>query len=360
VFFRLLHLVIEASDPASGLPAAGVGQYLAYTLNFTTFISGPIQRYEAFAKYQFAAEPVALDASTVATQLERIIRGCFKVNVVALLLNIVRTDALSELIRPEPLETKLIAGFKLAALYPFFLYTNFSGYIDMVIGLARLMRLRLPENFDHPFSATSFLDFWNRWHISLSTWLKTYVYNPLLIALMRKFTAPAVQSTLAVMSFFVTFFLIGAWHGRTSEFVLFGVLQGGGVALNKVWQLFLAARLGRKRYRSLAARPWYEALGRGLTFTWFALTLFWFWGSWRQIADAFAAIGPAWWLAVLALLWLCSTLVLAMWETVWAKLAAVSENPYLRVVFSTTLLFAWFVLGLVITQPAPDIVYKAF
>ena len=111
---------------------------------------------------------------------------------------------------------------------PVFLYSNFSGYIDIVIALARLMRVRLPENFDRPFSASSVLDFWNRWHITLSNWLKTYVYNPLLMALMRRILILIVEPFLGVFSFFVTFFLIGLWHGRTSEFVFFGVLTGAG------------------------------------------------------------------------------------------------------------------------------------
>ena len=62
------------------------------------------------------------------------------------------------------------------------------------------MRVRLPENFDRPFSASSFIDFWNRWHITLSTWLKTYVYNPLLISLMRCFTSPTIEPVLGVFS----------------------------------------------------------------------------------------------------------------------------------------------------------------
>ena len=113
-------------------------------------------------------------------------RGFFKVNVLALLLQTAQENLLSQLAQPAPPAVKAFAVFRLAVLYPFFLYANFSGYIDIVIALARLMRVRLPENFDRPFSAASFIDFWSRWHITLSNWLKTYVYNPLLLALMRR------------------------------------------------------------------------------------------------------------------------------------------------------------------------------
>ena len=68
------------------------------------------------------------------------------------------------------------------------------------------MRIQLPENFNWPFSAASFLDFWNRWHITLSKWLKNYVYTPLLVALMRRIPSPSMEPLLGVVCFFVTFF----------------------------------------------------------------------------------------------------------------------------------------------------------
>src|SRR5208283_1744431 len=142
-----------------------------------------------------------------------IVRGFFKVNVLAVLLHAIHESALTQIGQPVPLWLKLFAAFRLAAVYPFFLYANFSGYIDIVIALARLMRVRLPENFDRPFAASSVMEFWNRWHMTLSTWLKTYVYNPLLLILMRRFQAsPGIHPVLGVVCFFVTFFLIGVWH----------------------------------------------------------------------------------------------------------------------------------------------------
>ncbi|HEV2444312.1 MAG TPA: MBOAT family O-acyltransferase [Candidatus Sulfopaludibacter sp.] len=366
IFFRVLHLIIESGDQA-GQPESGPGKYLTYTLNFTTFVSGPIQRYSAFAEDQFAGAPAKLDTGVVAAQIERMIRGYFKVNVAALLLSIVRSDALAKVIHPGPPATKALPAIELMALYPFFLYANFSGYIDIVIALARLMRVRLPENFDRPFAAASFMDFWSRWHITLSTWLKTYVYNPLLLSLSRRFPAPALQAPFAVTSLFVTFFLVGIWHGRTSEFALFGVLQGGGVALNLIWQLALIRQLGRKRYRNVANGTVYEAVGRGLSFTWFAFTLCWFWGDWGQLRAIYGGMEASWWLAVWGGMWLAMTFVLAAWEWLRGRLlrvqwggVAVLHGPYARAVWTTAMVFVWFVIGLVIGQPAPEIVYKAF
>ena len=366
ILFRVLHLLIETGD-GDEKQHIGLGAYLLYTLNFTTLVSGPIQRYDDFARDQFASQPIVLGPRTIGLQLERIVRGFFKVNVLALLLHAVQEDALAQMSQPLPLTHKMFSAFRMAVVYPFFLYANFSGYIDIVIALARLMRVRLPENFDRPFSASSFLDFWSRWHITLSTWLKTYVYNPLLMALMRRISSIRLEPFLGVFCFFVTFFLVGIWHGRTSEFVLFGALQGGGISINKLWQLGLAQALGRKGYKALAKNPISVAFGRGLTFSWFAFSLFWFWANWKQIDKVFAALGIADWLLVWLAIWLCATVVLAFWEVLRAALLSIktAEGPvllsrYARVVYASALGLAAVVMTVLLNQPAPDIVYKAF
>jgi len=366
IFFRVLHVLIEKGD-GDEKRHIGLGAYLLYTLNFTTLVSGPIQRYDEFARDQFASEPIQLGARIVGLQLERIIRGFFKVNVLSVLLHMAQEDALAQMQQPFPVSLRLSAAFRLAVVYPFFLYSNFSGYIDIVIALARLMGVRLPENFDRPFSSSSFLEFWSRWHITLSTWLKTYVYNPLLVSLMRRFSALAIQPFLGVFCFFLTFFLVGIWHGRTSEFVIFGVLQGGGVAINKLWQLGLTRAMGSKGYKTLARNPTYVSLSRGLTFSWFAFTLFWFWANWKQIDRIFTALDVAQWVAVWLVIWLSATAVLALWEWFRAALLSIktSEGPlltsrYARMVYATAFGLVALVMIVLLNQPAPVIVYKTF
>lgn len=366
IFFRVLHLLIDAED-SNEKRHIWVVDYLLYTLNFTTLVSGPIQRYDEFAHDQFATEPIALGPRVVGLQLERIVRGFFKVNVLTMLLLVMHQDAFAEMSQPAPLSVKLAAAFRLAVLYPFFVYASFSGYIDIVIALARLMRVRLPENFDRPFSASSFLDFWNRWHITLSTWVKTYVYNPLLLALMRRISSATLQPFLGVFCFFVAFFLIGVWHGRTSEFVVFGVLLGAGVSINKLWQVCLARAMGRKGYKTLAENTLYVAFGRGLTFTWFAVTCILFWASWKQVDQLLNAVGIRRWLGVWLAVWLCATFLLSCWESLRARLLSFKTatgpmltSRYARVVYATALGLAALVITILLKQPPPDIVYRTF
>ena len=137
ILFRVLHLLIESGD-SNEKRHIGPGAYLLYTLNFTTLLSGPIQRYDEFARDQFAPDPISLGPRVIGLQLERIIRGFFKVNVLALIFHLVQEDSLAQIALPLPLPLKLFAAFKLAVVYPLFLYANFSGYIDIVIALARL------------------------------------------------------------------------------------------------------------------------------------------------------------------------------------------------------------------------------
>lgn len=366
IFFRVLHLLIETKQDGRK-DEIGVVPYLLYTLNFTTLISGPIQRFDEFSKDLLSGEPAPLGAEVIGLQLERIVRGYFKVNVLAMAFDLVRVGAIGQLSDGQPLEVRLLAAFRLFIAYPLFLYSNFSGYIDIVIALARLLGIRLPENFNRPFEACSVLDFWNRWHITLSNWLKTYVYNPLLLTLMRRISSQSIQPWLGVFCFFATFFLVGVWHGRTSEFFVFGLLTGGGISINKLWQLKMTDICGRKSYKALAANPVYRAFGRGLNFSWFAFTLFWFWADWTQIKTILSAISIPQWIGVWLSIWLCATAVLALWE--WLRTLVLSirlgESPLLvsrygRVVCASALGFVAIVTTILLNQPAPAVVYKAF
>ena len=148
---------------------------------------------------------------------------------------------------------------------------------------------------------------------------------------------------------------------------MFGILQGGGVAANKLWQLVLAERLGNKDYRALAKRPVYVASSRGLVFTWFAFTMYWFWGSWQDIHRVFAALDAREWLAVWLAVWLAATCALAAWERVRSALLdphgttrPVLTHRYIRTVIVSTGALLAFTITVLLDQAAPDIVYKAF
>jgi D-alanyl-lipoteichoic acid acyltransferase DltB (MBOAT superfamily) len=350
-----------------GKPRITFFQYILYNLNFTTFVSGPIQRYEQFSEYLFVVDIQRPTLSEIWLQVQRIILGFFKVNVVAQIFYAIQQDAIGQMHPAFLLDVRAFAALKIAISFPLYLYGNFSGYIDIVIALANLMGVRLPENFNRPFSASSFLEFWSRWHMTLSNWIKSYVYNPLLIWLTRRVEANWIQPYLGVFCFFVAFFLVGIWHGRTSEFVVFGLLTGGGVAGNKLWQTFLTRILSARSYRALAKRNLYVAAGRGLTFTWFAFSLIWFWADWKEISDLSATLDWAEWIGVWLAVWLSMALVLEVWERLRTALLNVrgSDGPivtglYARVIYASALGLTALAISGWVNQPPPVIVYKTF
>jgi D-alanyl-lipoteichoic acid acyltransferase DltB (MBOAT superfamily) len=364
ILFRVIHLMADAHSGELAGPV-GLASYLTYTLNFTSLIAGPIQRYQEFDRTcQESRRPSVIRAGQA---IERIIVGFFKANVLALAFSMLKSGAINQLTTAAHWDTRVLAGAVVVASYPFFLYCNFSGYIDIVIGLARLIGITLPENFDRPFSADSFIGFWSRWHITLSTWLKIYVYNPLLMALMRRFPALSLAPVWGVSAFFVTFFLVGAWHGQTPAFLFFGVLQGLGVSMNKLYEIVVAKKLGRKRTMALMSNGPYIAICRGLTFTWFAFTLMWFWGDWTQLAKLEASVGAAGAAAALLLILIAAIAGLALWEAArnvflkgeW-QAQVILQSRYVRTAWCTVLVLISTAAELLLQQQAPEIVYKTF
>jgi len=364
ILFRVLHLFEDTSSGAIEEPV-GLIAFLTYSLNFTTLVAGPIQRYQEFDKT--VREARRLSIVRAGRALERIIVGYFKANVAALVFSTLQAGAVSRVLAGSSPQTRVLSAAVAMAGYAFFLYCNFSGYIDIVVGLAKLMDIRLPENFDRPFSATSFIDFWNRWHITLSTWLKTYVYNPLLMALMRRNPSESLAPVWGVLAFFVTFFLVGAWHGQTSSFLFFGLLQGLGVSVNKVYEILLSKRLGRKAVKALYANRIYNAIARGLTFTWFTFTLLWFWSNWHQLGSFARSIGIVGACETIAIVFVAATIGLGIWETLRNAVVSIQldgqsvlQSRYTRTAWCTALVLIAIMSELLIRQQAPEIVYKAF
>ena len=364
VFFRVLHLAIDTQQES--LPdRPGVLSYLNYTLNFTSLVSGPIQRYEGYRTIETSPEPIG--PISLGRSAERIVVGFFKVFVLSAALSALQLQFLEGINTDLSFPMRLVSGIAIVAIYPIYLYFNFSGYTDFVIGVARWFGLILPENFRRPFQSENFLGFWSCWHITLSTWLRTYVYQPLLQSLMVRFPERRYKSWLMVFAVSVTFFLIGAWHGQTGSFLFFGVLQELGTGLNKLYQVKMADLLGRKQYRALCANPLYRAGARGLTFTWFSFTLLWFWSDWQQLGQLHAMLGTGvallGWVALFAI----ATVVLAAWVAVfnfalsitWAG-HQVLLSRYARTMWNTALITVVAGVILLLNSPAPPIVYKSF
>ncbi|WP_367849536.1 MBOAT family O-acyltransferase [Rhodoferax sp. WC2427] len=291
VLFRVLHLMVDAKQGELARPISLLN-FLNYTCNFLTFVAGPIQRYQDYMRFKDQA--LVLDEARVFQAFARVILGFVKVGVVSAIFKYL-FDSLSERVLDTaaapawPMFCALFVGA--AVCYTVYLYSNFAGYMDIVIGVGELMGMQLPENFNRPFLARSFLDFWSRWHMTLSDWFKTYVFNPLLTVLATRFTSPKAGPYLGVVAFFVTFLIMGVWHGTTSVFVVYGLLMGAGASINKLWQVMIVKRLGKKAYKALAEKALSIYFSRGLTLAYFALALTCLWVDMPQLLALLQRLG---------------------------------------------------------------------
>jgi alginate O-acetyltransferase complex protein AlgI len=222
-------------------PARRYLDYLLFVCFFPHLVAGPIVRPHQMLP-QLAADPRA-DAAMQARGLWRIAIGLTK--------KIVLGDFLAQAIVGRVFATpeRFTALEVLLAVYGYAvqIYVDFSGYSDVAIGSAALFGYELPENFDAPYTSRNLQEFWHRWHISLSSWLRDYLYKPL--------GGSRGTSLTTYRNLMITMLLGGLWHGASWNFVVWGALHGGALTVTRVWQ--------RRRDGRAEKKPG-GALGRAL------------------------------------------------------------------------------------------------
>lgn len=136
-----------------------------------------------------------------------------------------------------------------AIAYALQLYFDFSGYSDMAIGSARLFGIKLPINFNSPYKALNIIDFWNRWHMTLTRFLTNYIYNPLILSITRRRieqgqptlrksgNSPGTFIAMVALPILITMFASGVWHGAGWTFIAFGLLHGIYLTINHGWHM---------------------------------------------------------------------------------------------------------------------------
>jgi alginate O-acetyltransferase complex protein AlgI len=368
ILFRILQMVI---DSAGGEKDARLGplNFCNFTCNFLSFVSGPIQRSDEYLA-QVAQIGRKVDETLAFTAFHRIIKGFIKLAVISAVANYLFADLSAAILAESTSLADLRYAGQYAAsaiAYTFYLYYNFSGYMDIVIGVGWFLGQNLPENFDRPFSARNIFEFWARWHMTLSEWFKTYLFNPLMKFLATHVSSPALLPYLGVIGFFVTFFVMGVWHGSTGVFVIYGLVWGAGASINKLWQVFMTGRLGKKRFKALGDSFAYASLARGLLFAFFALAVTGLWVNMHQLSLLQHRLG----LAGLALVLIGTTLCAAIGGIVVdrAGRALTALAPRLEgltasgvavrnVVLASEVLLIFAVSSFF--HKAPEFVYKAF
>ncbi len=235
VFEKITYLVDIARGRSK--PAPGFATYLLYVFLFPKLLAGPIIKYHE------------LEAQLLAHGRDR--RGDLAEGLRRFMLGVVKKTILADTLAPgadmtfaaDPARLGFADAWWGVLFFTFQIYIDFSAYSDMAIGLARMFGFRLNENFNKPYISCSITEFWRRWHISLSTWIRDYLYIPL--------GGNRVAPWRRYVNLWVCFLASGLWHGAAWTYVAWGAYNGVFLVLERLFLLRWLDRMPR-----LAANAW--------------------------------------------------------------------------------------------------------
>jgi len=303
-FFTFQQIAYLADVRSSGVAEQSFLDYSIFVTFFPQLIAGPIVHHGEMLPQFADPESHRFRRRNLEVGLTIFFMGLFKKSVIADGVALYSTPVFEAAALGAQPGTFEAWGAALA--YTFQLYFDFSGYSDMAIGLGWLFGIRLPLNFDSPYRATSAIDFWRRWHMSLSRFLRDYLYIPL--------GGNRRGPTRRYVNLMATMLLGGLWHGAGWTFLIWGGLHGFYLLANHGWRALLP-KLGWRRSSTRATR-W---LARGVTFLFVVVAWVFFRAESMDVAQVMfsgmlGAHGAAWpeagavqlgWLCVLlAIVWL--------------------------------------------------------
>ncbi|HEY2152550.1 MAG TPA: MBOAT family O-acyltransferase [Vicinamibacterales bacterium] len=246
---ELIHYAIETSR--GRIRQTSFVDFAAFALFFPCRVAGPIKRFNDFTASVAAAECSAVE----------VYHGCFRI-LSGLIKKGVLADPLARASAGVTAATTAGQAWEAMFAYSLSLYLDFSAYSDFAIGVSRLMGIRVPENFNWPYFSSNIQDFWNRWHISLSFWVRDYVFTNTGRQLFKT-RLKASPGIIAGTSYLATFLVVGAWHGLSLNFLVWGAYHGLFVTAFHFYKLALPDRIASSRfYQSRLV----SIAGMGLTF----------------------------------------------------------------------------------------------
>lgn len=239
--------------------------FATFLLFFPKFLSGPVERSNHFLPQ--LNKPRRFDKNNVEAGLRLFLWGLFKKIVIA--------DNLYFAVSKVYGDVHYFSGTPLLivlVVQTIYIYADFSGYTDMALGIAKLFGINLTDNFNRPFLARNISEFWRRWHISLSSWCNDFIYNPFII----KFRGWG--NNAVITGIFLTFFIVGIWHGANFTFVILGLLQGVAI----VYEFY--TKRSRLKYASRLPKSVVNTLSRIIVFLFMAFSMIFFFAN--SVKDA--------------------------------------------------------------------------
>jgi D-alanyl-lipoteichoic acid acyltransferase DltB (MBOAT superfamily) len=223
--------------------------------------AGPIQAYDDFVAQP--ESPPAPGPAIALKSVERIALGMFKKYVLA-----------------NALEAAFLTFFQARGTYFFielqinyiWMFLDFSAYSDIAVGIGGLLGIATPENFNRPYLARNIVDFWDRWHMSLSQFIRRNIFLPLQVSLVRQ-TGGRHVLLIGSFGFAVSFLLCGLWHGIGLNWLAWGACQALGFIICNLYREFLLKTLGRKGFNRYLANPWIRGVAILITFEFIAFSM---------------------------------------------------------------------------------------
>jgi alginate O-acetyltransferase complex protein AlgI len=224
-------------------------RYSLFVCFFPQLIAGPIVHHKEMLP-QFEKDDIyQADPARLSLGISILIIGLAKKVLLADNISVYANPVFDAAAQGEAIST--LSAWVASMAYTFQLYFDFSGYSDMALGLGLMFGVRLPLNFNSPLKASSMIDFWRRWHMTLSQFLQAYLFLPFSMKEIRR-----GWTRQPIFSFIATMALGGLWHGASWTFVLWGLFHGFLLAINQVWRTF------KKRFGLSKPRWWSMGLGR--------------------------------------------------------------------------------------------------
>lgn len=214
--FKVLQIIFETYDGIIKEPV-GLIDYLQFLLFFPTISSGPIDRSRRFMEDIHQTIPRAEYIELLGTGLFRLVLG--------LVYKVVLSSLLYLAMNHIPHRGLLFTTVSYMYLYTFYLFFDFAGYSLMAVGVSNIMGIQTPMNFNKPFLSIDIKDFWNRWHITLSTWLRDFIFSRIVMKSMRHKWFKT-RLTTAMVAFMLNMIFMGFWHGLSWSYIIYGVYHG--------------------------------------------------------------------------------------------------------------------------------------
>jgi len=281
--FKLISYLLEVYHRRMQ-PEKHLGYFALYVAFFPQLLAGPIDRAKAFIAELKTRSP--FDVTRISTGFQQVLWGLFKKMVIADRLALFVNEVFRE---PDGQGLNLVFGLY---FYAFQIYCDFSGYSDMAVGISRMLGYQSMLNFNFPYISRSLSEFWNRWHISLSTWLRDYLFLPIAYATMRRvgndrFLGVRNETWAYCVGIFITMFLGGLWHGAAWTFVAWGTLHGIYLVVG------YATRKKRKRLRKACGLNRLRLLRKSLQvlITFHLVTFAWLFFRAESFSAAFHYLG---------------------------------------------------------------------